>query len=228
MTGRWGRPPGALGRALREFLAGALDLAYPPDRACAMCGSEIGPICPGCLHELFEAVPVTAPSPDPISGVLGVAPYGGGLKEAIHRLKYGRRPALAGPLGRVMGAAAGSVGLPGDVLVPVPLHPLRERERGFNQSELLAGAAAEVLGLPLSGGNLRRRRYTRPQAKLSGAARGDNVRGAFTVLAPGEFSGATVILVDDVFTTGSTAAECGRVLASAGTREVYVLVLAVG
>lgn len=219
-----------IARALREIASGALDLLYPPARACAMCGCDQsgGPICPGCLKELSEAGPVTPPSPDPLGGVLGVAPYGGGLKEAIHRLKYARRTALAGPLGRIMGAVAASVGMAGDVLVPVPLHPLRERERGFNQSELLAAAAAEEMGISLCGAGLRRSRNTRPQARLSGGARGENVRDAFTVVAPGEFAGATVILVDDVFTTGSTAAECGRVLISAGARDVYVLVLAVG
>ena len=233
MTARSPGTFGLAGRALRDFWSGALDLVYPPDQACAMCGTarpdaDPGPICPGCLRELFEAGPVTAPPPEPISGALGVAPYGGALKEAIHRLKYGRRPALAGPLGRIMGAIAASAGMPGDVIAPVPLHPRRERERGFNQSELLAGAAAEELGLPLSRANLRRHRYTPPQARLSGGARGDNVRGAFSVLTPGEFSGAKVILVDDVFTTGSTAAECGQALISAGAREVYVLVLAIG
>ncbi len=150
--------------------------------------------------------------------------YEGILRDLIHLYKYaGMRP-LAGPLGEMLGAA-----LPRDerfdLVTAVPLHWRRRWSRGFNQSELLARAAARRLGLPLCR-PVRRTRATSTQAGLSNSRRRQNVTGAFRVTAPGEVAGRRVLLVDDVMTTGATASACAAELKRAGARSVALLALA--
>jgi ComF family protein len=118
---------------------------------------------------------------------------------------------------------AGVGAVPGEV-VPVPLHRRRMAARGFNQAELLARVVAEALSLPLRTDRLRRIRETRAQASLPGRLRREGPLGAFR--AEGDLSGARVLLVDDVLTTGTTASECARVLREAGAERVYVIVFA--
>jgi ComF family protein len=111
-------------------------------------------------------------------------------------------------------------------LVPVPLHPRRRRERGFNQAELLALALARGTGLEVSPGLLVRRRDTSSQAGLSAASRRRNVTGAFAARHRPRLVGRTLVLVDDVITTGATAAACARVLKQAGAAEVRLVTVA--
>ena len=122
--------------------------------------------------------------------------------------------------------AVRSVLAPGVELVPVPLHPRRRRERGFNQAELLAAALARGSGLALSPAVLVRRKDTAAQAGLSSAARRRNVAGAFAVRQRTKVSGRTLVLVDDVTTTGATAAACVRALKQAGAVEVRLVTVA--
>lgn len=154
--------------------------------------------------------------------------YEGKLMEAVHRFKYGRRIALAGPLSAlVRGAFLGFWRRGGiDLVVPVPLHVKRLRERGFNQAYLLARTWAKEEGLELDGLFLRRHRYTEPQTTLRRAARSRNIKGAFSLRHPGGAKGRKILLVDDVYTTGATVNECARVLIKAGARSVDVLTLA--
>jgi ComF family protein len=112
-----------------------------------------------------------------------------------------------------------------DVVIPVPLHKQRLKERGFNQSLLLAREVARVFGLEVDYRSLKRIRPTRPQVDLKPDERKKNVKGAFDVKSPERVRGRRVLLVDDVFTTGATVSECARVLKKAGA-EVYVLTLA--
>jgi len=137
---------------------------------------------------------------------------------------------LVGPGGRLVPGAreleGGRLSCPVDGIVPVPLHPARLAERGFNQAELLAAPCASHWGLPLLTRTLVRARATRPQTELDGAARRDNVAGAFRVSRPADVAGRRLLLVDDVLTTGATVAAAARVLRQHGAREVGVLVLA--
>lgn len=149
------------------------------------------------------------------------------LREFLLLFKHGRRIALGGHLGRLMAGRAETLfDYPTiDALVPVPLHATRERERGFNQADVLASVVGRRLHRPVLRRTLQRIRPTPPQAgKFRERAR--NVRGAFTVRTPEPIAGRSLLLVDDVLTTGATANECAKVLMKAGARAVSVYTLA--
>ena len=156
------------------------------------------------------------------------ARYGEVAREALHAFKFGGRRALAAPLGDLlaeMGAASLPIPDPA-LLVPVPLHPRRERERGFNQSLLLARRLGRAWRLPVREDVLVRTVATPPQAELSRETRRSNVRGAFALRHPELVSGQHVIVVDDVFTTGSTVSACALCLKRGGASAVGVLTVA--
>jgi ComF family protein len=144
------------------------------------------------------------------------------LRELIHLFKYGRIEPLAKPLGRFLAQA-----LPReetfDVIVPMPLHWRKRWQRGFNQSDLLAREVGRRFHLPVAKA-LRRIRFTSVQAGLTSAKRRLNVSGAFR--AQTRLDGKRVLLIDDVMTTGATAASCARVLKRAGAKHVTLLTLA--
>lgn len=148
--------------------------------------------------------------------------YEGTLRELIHLFKYNGVRRLAGPLSRFL-AAALPLDQQFDAVTPVPLHWRKRWQRGFNQSELLGKAIARRRGIPLLR-VLRRGSATRAQAGLSNAQRRENVEGAFQ--ARRRVPGLRILLVDDVMTTGATAAACARALIKAGARSVSLLTLA--
>ncbi len=150
------------------------------------------------------------------------------MVELISRFKYQGATYLAEPLGMLLADlqdeyfSFSNI----DILIPVPLHPRRLRERGFNQSLLLARVISRLKKIPLACHLLERVRYTPPQTQLSGSEREKNVRGAFCLRSNHFLAEKTVLLIDDVFTSGATVNECTRVLKEAGAREVQVLTLA--
>jgi ComF family protein len=148
--------------------------------------------------------------------------------EAIHRFKYNSETRLSLPLGTLLSAFARTViPEPEDfVVVPVPLHRRRLRQRGFNQSLLLSRVVASCLGTQLEYLSLIRKKHTRSQTGLGKEDRRKNVARAFCVTSPGIFKGTKVLLVDDVFTTGYTLNECARILKKAGALKVACLTLA--
>jgi ComF family protein len=193
-----------------------------PARCCG-CDDAVGDDVPGfceACSPLLDAPPVTLQPPAREAAAYG---YGGPLADAIGRLKYAARsdlvPALGELLARASLAYAGAV----DVVIPMPLFPRRLRERGFNQSALLARYAARALGVPLRVDVLRRVRDTATQAGLSREARAANVRGCFRARALGQ----RVLLIDDVRTTGATLESAAQALRSAGAPDVVTLALAV-
>lgn len=159
------------------------------------------------------------------------------LRAVILQLKFQGRERLGKRLGELLAGVWEEIeedhGVDRAVLVPVPLHVLRQRERGFNQAELLAQGLSDSLGKTHGGPapqvdarSLRRIRATPPQTGLSVSARHENVRGVFSVVRPERIRDKRIVLVDDVMTTGATLSACAQALKSAGARSVYALTLA--
>lgn len=158
-------------------------------------------------------------------------PYAHPLREAIHRLKYGRTVALGPALGHLMVEGLGHDRLAEwsasiDVVIPVPLPPSRLREREYNQSLLLAQSVARAIGRPVDALSLVRAEGGPHQTALTGRARRKNLRGVFTVERAERLQGQRPLLIDDVLTTGTTINECAKSLRKAGSGPVTVLTLA--
>jgi ComF family protein len=210
-------PPNAALSLLEGFLA----VLAPP--LCAGC--DLG-LAASVGHVFCEACePLLEPSPAhllPPARSAAVWRYQGPLADAIRRFKYGGASELAVPLGSMLALAAATYTGTVDAVVPVPLHPRKLRERGYNPAALLGRPVARALGIPQRTSWLTRARATRSQAGLSREARQSNVRAAFLAKrrAP-----ARLLLIDDVRTTGATLSEAARVLTAHG-HEVVCLALA--
>ena len=227
---------------LHRAATGALGLLFPARCAscdapgeepfCGVCADTLLPLsagCPVCSEPADDALlPLSKPRrclhcrarPPPFA--FAAAPYlhGGALAEAIHRFKYERRE----DLGRALAVLFDGCRVPeSDLLVPIPLHPSRLRQRGFDQARLLADGAARRFRLPVAS-LLERTRATGQQVGRDRAARERNVRGAFRATA--DLAGVRVCLIDDVFTTGATASAAAEALLSAGAARVEVRTLA--
>jgi ComF family protein len=219
-----------------------LDLLFPP--RCVGCQEEGPFLCSTCLS---QATPLTPPfcvlcgeptsalsvlcrncreTPLCIDGIRSAFYYQGVIREAIHKLKYQYLKAVAPPLARLLADYLSRTPLPADVLVPVPLHPRRLRERGYNQAALLAKELGRLTGLPVAEGALRRARSTQAQARAPGREqRRSNVAGAF-ICRPEAVEEKRVLLVDDVCTTGFTLEACAVALKDAGAATVWGLTVA--
>ncbi len=217
-----------------------LNLVFPVD--CVLCGipateREFGALCRGCAEGFVAEEPpfcdrcgYTAPS---IEGLCGRCRTGetrfdfgrsalvldDALRLAIHHFKYNDRVSLARPLARTLRACFEREPFTAEIVVPVPLHPKRERERGYNQARLLAAG----LGLPVHPNLVRRRKNTESQTGLTRSQRRLNIRGAFEARRRVD---GTVLIVDDIRTTGSTINEMAKVLRRSGALRVEVLTLA--
>jgi ComF family protein len=150
------------------------------------------------------------------------------LRQVVQKFKYGRKVSLGKPLGRLMaeGCQEFLKACHMDLIIPVPLHPKRLRWRGFNQSLLLARQVGRMVQVPVDPFLLYRNRETPPQTQLTEEERRKNVRGAFAIDGGKPLKEKSVLLVDDVYTSGATVNECSRVLVQGGAREVHVLTLA--
>jgi len=192
------------------------------------------PLCPRC----GRPYPASAPSPDhpcgdclhgayPFDSARSATLYTGVVRDRIHQLKFGCRIEWAPALAELLADTWGRAPLPEvRLILPVPLHLKRLQERGFNQSGLLAKTLAKRLGLPFSHDLLRRERWTEPQTRLSRRERLTNVKGAFRVKDAMRVEGKSILIVDDVFTTGTTLSECARALKKGGAAEVHALTVA--
>jgi ComF family protein len=192
-----------------DFLGGA---------KCARCGRPFA--VPQAADHLCGECLLRQPAFDLARAAAG---HDGPVATAVRGFKYNRRLSLGPGLSRLLAAVIDDLDAAGDLVVPVPLHPRRQRQRGFNQAWLLARRAARRLGLPAEGDWLRRIRFTPPQVGLVRAEREANVRGAFSLAPRANFAGRRVILVDDVLTTGATVDACARVLKKAGAEAVTVV-----
>lgn len=201
-----------------RVLEALLSIASPP--RCMAC-DELArdALCASCARSLRGA-PARAVAGVPLVAAVRYEPPIDGV---IHRFKYSGRPDLARELASLWPAA---LDLAGSLLVPVPLHPRRLAERGYNQAALLASAVARRHGGSVIARALVRRRHTEQQARLARAERLSNLHGAFEVARSGRLAMRRVVLVDDVVTTGATAAACVAALERAGARVAGVLAVA--
>jgi ComF family protein len=183
---------------------------------CRRCARDTGG--PDLCHACAE-------SPPTLSRLIAVYQFDGAIRDAVHALKYKDIRALGPVLGELMADDPRVVRLAPDSIVPVPLHPRRERSRGYNQAALLARPIAGLFAAPIATHLLRRTADIRPQVEAHArSARARNVIGIFEA-AP-DVPGKQILLVDDVATTGSTLRECAWTLLKAGARRVDAVVLA--
>jgi ComF family protein len=232
----------AIPRPLQDFGKLLLDFALPP--RCAGCGEvseEVGAFCPSCwarLEWLGNAgcqrcgLPLAGTEAETCGRCLADPPTLDRIRAAVAydeiprsvalRLKYGRKVALAETMARYM-APLRSDWAEGAVLMPVPLHRWRLWGRGFNQSALVAQALSQRWGLGVASGALRRIKRTQPLKGMNHSQRRRAVAGAFKVSGELDLRGKTVILIDDVLTSGSTAEACARALRRAGAGQVELI-----
>jgi len=234
-------------KGVRELGLALLDFVYPPH--CLACGEAVTDageyLCEGCWREILVrprarcrrcSCPLEVENqtcancaywePE-FERALVLGPFEGVMQQVVHALKFLHQQDLGMELGRRLGQRAEFVEdlQEIDLLVPVPLHPARQRERGYNQSLCISRGLAEVVGCPLDNKLLQRRIATRQQAKLDARERRENLRDAFQMV--GDLPAGTCIgVVDDVLTTGATLNACARVLQRAGARRIWVLALA--
>jgi ComF family protein len=233
---------------VRRLFDPVLAVVFPS--SCPACGALLahsarGPLCERCWQSLprhpscgcrcgLPLLPGRAEcgrcrrGRQPFAAGASLGPYEGPLRVLLHQLKFAGRRRAAARLAELLleDEAVRLLVATSDVLVPVPLHPRRLRERGFNQSALIAEELARGAGRSFSPETLARRRDTAPQSGLKAAERRRNVRDAFVVRRPGFVAGRVVTLVDDVVTTGATAQACALALAAAGAAEVRLLTAA--
>jgi ComF family protein len=237
---------------LKEILTGIADLIFPP--RCVSCSQvleEHGPLpfCQKCTagirfirSPLCPCCGIPFPSREgedrlcgeclvtqrPYTVARSIGLYQETLLKAIHLFKYRRRIGVGTILGKMMAGFAGEIWdmTVFSVIVPVPLHRRRLQERGFNQAVILAREIAKRFAIPLDFMTLKRVVFTKPQVDLDQKERSINVRGAFAVGNPSRIVGKRILLVDDVYTTGSTLMECARALLAAKADSVAVLTLA--
>lgn len=215
---------------------------------CGDCLHDLRPLavgtCSVCGEALVSPYAVSSEQAEPRCGICrrsappfakaaAYGSYAGGLRDLVHLLKYENVRPAANVLGRMLAEVIAGLrpGFGDDVLiVPIPLHPRKLRQRGFNQSELIARAGLRFHPAGeqarLCPDVLERRRETQSQIGLTRHQRRENIRGAFAVAKPNEVEGRGVLLVDDVFTTGTTASECARMLRRAGATRVWVATVA--
>ncbi len=237
---------------MESILTGLADVIFPPrcltcdivldhhenPPVCSLCYSKIkfitSPICICCGIPFTGADESNHPCGDCIISkpaflfARAVGHYEATLLDAVHNFKYKGKIATGKALGQLMAQYEYPAFNISDftLIMPAPLHARRLRERGFNQSVILAKEIAGRYNLPLDFLTLRRYIHTEPQVHLGKKERESNVRGAFDVKDPGKILNQNIILIDDVYTTGSTVKECSRILMKKGAASVAVLTIA--
>jgi ComF family protein len=219
----------------------ALNLLFP--QWCIGCGREGSLICHSCHRKLLRIIPPLCPRcgrPQPsgvlcsscvswraeIDGIRSPFRFDGVMRQAVHQLKYGNLRVLAAPLAQLLNDYLTSNPVPGEVLVPVPLHWKRLKERGYNQSGLLAKELGKLSRLSVVDDCLTRQQHTSPQARTATVdERYSNVANAFAC-SDQRLRGKQVLLIDDVSTSGATLNACAVALKAAGATSVWGLVLA--
>lgn len=222
-------------KLLEEYKDALLDLIYPPvsiydicdgaisfipEHSCIKCGIglrmiEDGPTCQECenSHYYFDRA-------------VSVVKYEEDIKKLIYRFKYSSHTYLARIMGAMMGQKLRGEGINVDLIIPVPLHKKREKDRGFNQSVLLARYIKKEINVPLNINTLLRVKNTKVMHRLTKKERRDNVEDAFKVVENGVIEDKDILLIDDIFTTGATVNACSQLLKNSGAKSVTILTFA--
>lgn len=220
---------------LKRLYEGLCDLLYP--HHCLLCKKYLNRknkadiLCSSCEAAIvFNRPPFRRWTDVPFDRVWSAVFYREPIRHLLHLFKYGEKTAVRHLFGRLLHnfLERYSVSLEHfELIVPIPLHPLRLAQRGYNQAELLARIIAARHRRPVVTGNLIRTRYTAYQAKNDPKERWTNIRGAFRIKHPESFLNKSVLLVDDLLTTGATVYEASTVLKQAGAKKIGVLTLAI-
>jgi ComF family protein len=226
------------GNALK-FLTEIFDFFLP--RLCPSCGNKLNPgeesICVNCL---LQIKPATAgrlshdfqqmfKSKGIIAGFtsLYIFEKDKEIQKIIHAIKYQKRFRTGELLGKLLGEKIRNENWNIDLIIPVPLHPLKRSERGYNQSFYIAWGVNKILHKRLDDNSLKRVKYTETQTAMNIVERVENISGAFASSHKKNITGKNILLIDDVITTGSTVSECGKILLENGAAKVFAASLAI-
>ncbi|MDD4602030.1 MAG: ComF family protein [Negativicutes bacterium] len=217
---------------LKQLWTIVLDLVYPPKCPGCRGGVDVhGSWCGACLGRVLapREISVHLHRLHHLDFCLTVCDYSGGVKRVIHDMKFRQAKKYACHLEGLleMGVAPGRILSP-ELVIPVPLHAERLKERGYNQNDLIFKGWAKRQGLMWCSDNLVRTRPTQPQWELKLSERRKNIKDAFVVTRPDDVFGRSILLVDDIITSGTTMDECARTLKKSGARTVCGLTLASG
>lgn len=225
------------------------DLFYPSEYKCLICGEELNhntlySICDDCMEKLpFNNGKVCLRCSEPINTMASYCInckntkpyytkntslflYEDPIREIIRKLKYDNKKYLAHTFSNMIAGEVSRMDVSFDIVIPVPLYYKRLKYRGYNQSELLTESLKTKLNLNVDTTALIKIRNTRTQANLTRTERMENLKDAFKVTDKAKVKGKTILLIDDVFTTGTTINECSKTLIEAGAKAVYSVTLA--
>jgi ComF family protein len=229
-------------RTLGRFATAVADVVLP--RTCAVTGAPLSEgterLIPGILDAVVEVLPPAAFSDELMAGLArhhdattmlideahAMWEASDEVMKVIHGIKYGGRKKLAYHVGVAVGRMLVLRGVQAAALVPVPIHTARRRERGYNQAECIAHGMAVAMQVPIINSMLARKRYTGTQTALGAAARRSNLEGSIIATVVPAMVGATVIVVDDVLTTGTTINTCAWALKQEGIGRVLAATVA--
>ena len=222
---------------------------YPSGYKCLICREELNSntlysFCDDCISKLpFNIGKICVKCGEPIGGMgeycihcknvkphfkknVSVFLYKHPIDSLIRKFKFDNQKYLGDTLGNFIASEVVKMGVNFDVVIPAPMYHTRKKKRGYNQAELLCNPLKEKLGLNVDCEVLEKVRDTLNQAKLTRSERIENLENAFRVLNKSKVKGKTILIVDDVFTTGTTMNECSKTLLDAGAKEVYTITLA--
>ena len=241
-------------KGLYAYLDTFLNFIYPRDIFCIVCGNGITKhekysMCQMCMEKVpfitsracekcgkpLESMYLPSKCPDCVSGLhlfhkgYSCVEYNEQMKQLVYGLKYGKKRYFAYHMAEIMVDKLKKQALENmDVIVPVPLHKTKYRERDFNQAQLLGKYIAKGFEWPMDHKNLIRIKTTLSQNKLSKEERKDNVKNAFALMNKEEFTDKKILLVDDIYTTGSTINACCKELLKAKPKAIYVITFTTG
>ena len=218
-------------KAIKQMFASAIDVLFSSD--CPVCKIEKvtypNHICLQCMDEMLHGQSFIVGSSRRVSKIISCRAYYGVLRECIRHLKYYKRPHMIdvfeGIIEEMLEKEEDFFSCP-DIVVPVPLHKDKMRQRGFNQSELIAGIISEISSIPSMSKSLVKTKKTPPQNELTRKLRIENLKNAFRVIGSHDVKGKNILIVDDVITTGATLDVCAECLLDVGAKSVTAFTLA--